>query len=331
MPVKLGGGSGGLGGTFTEVIMTSQTYTVPYTARMTIWAIGGGGGGVACITSGGVRFIPGGAAGGLACSELPVTAGDQFVLTIGASGGAGSRSNYVNTTYGGTGGTTTVSGPGIASNAVLTATGGASGNTTTGGVGTNGNIKNTTGGAAGVWAGSYAPDAGNWAFGGGAVGLNANGSVGNPPPVYVWVGGSNRNSNNSGGGGGTGAYSNIHTAGINKGGQGGFQRLGDIYCDGLGGERSITTTGAIYSLAGTGGGGVGLYSSDMSGYGLNAPQGGMFAGGGGVIYGTSLTTNGGNGGMGGGGGAAISYMGQYQRATGGYGGSGGVIIYMRPA
>ena len=188
MPVKLGGGGGGLGGTFTEVIMTSQTYTVPYTARMTIWAIGGGGGGVACITSSGVRFIPGGAAGGLACSELPVTAGDQFVLTIGASGSGATRSNYVNTTYGGAGGTTTVTGPGIASNAVLTATGGASGNTTTGGVGTNGNIKNTTGGAAGTWAGSYAPDAGNWAFGGGAVGLGANGSVGNTPPRYVWVG-----------------------------------------------------------------------------------------------------------------------------------------------
>jgi hypothetical protein len=333
MPVKLGGGGGGgLGGTFTEVIITSQTYTVPYTARMTIWAIGGGGGGQATITSGGLRTTPGGAAGGLACSELPVTAGDQYVLTIGAAGAGGNRSGqYVNTTGGGTGGTTTVTGPGIASNAVLTATGGASGNTTTGGVGTNGNLKNTTGGAAGIWAGGYAPNGGNWAMGGGAVGLGADGSVGNTPPRYVYISYSNMGSDTCGGGAGTGNYANIQTAGINAGGMGGFQRLGDIYCDGFGGERSLHTTDNSYSLAGTGGGGAGCPSHIMSGYGKAATHGGMFGGGGGAVWGTNLTTNGGNGGMGGGGGAAISgNSGQY-RATGGYGGSGGVIIYMRPA
>ena len=171
-------------------------------------------------------------------------------------------------------------------------------------------------------------------MGGGAVGLGADGSTGNNGPDFNSPVPSYNSGNTGGGGAGTGPHHNLEWNYVSQGGRGGYQRLGDIFCDGAGGESAIVggVSGAAVS-AGTGGGGAGSVSGMTRGKASAITQGGMFGGGGGVAYTNSwYRVHGGNGGLGGGGGGCVNWKNSgNHHVQGGNGGGGGVIIYMRPA
>lgn len=198
------------------------TYTVPAgVSYILVEAIGGGGGGGNVTPNGAAA---GGTGGSYARSYLPVSAGQNYTVTIGAGGAAGGYGG--NTTVNGTGGT-------------VRASGGVPGATHTGDFNPGATTASTTGSTGTViYSGGNASSCGSCASGGGG-GAGANSSGGSSSSMTAGTGaaartgifgtlaggagGAGRNTNGAGnpgtapGGAGGGAYNN---AGSNAGGAG---------------------------------------------------------------------------------------------------------------
>lgn len=132
------------------VIKKSMSYTPAINCTAIVTCIGAGGGGGA--SGSGQAVATGGAAGGVCQSELSLTAGTTYTITVGAGGAGGTTTT--SSANGVTGGTTSFTGSNITD---MTATGGTQGKTTTqsttssaGGVGSGGSIANRTGGGTSV-------------------------------------------------------------------------------------------------------------------------------------------------------------------------------------
>lgn len=182
--ISSGGGGGATGEVFT--VLESSTFVFPYSGKVKIYCIGGGGsGGLSSNGNGSVGA--GGAAGGTAVKILDVTTDDSLICVIGA-GGASTTSQPSN---GNSGGQSTVNSNNLAVS--LTANGGSGGvGTTFSNGGTFGNVSgagtgsggdyNFTGGSGGALYASTGGGAnsnqGRYTTGGGATGLNADGISG---------------------------------------------------------------------------------------------------------------------------------------------------------
>lgn len=151
------------------IVGGSMTYTPSIDCTVVVTCIGAGGGGGSTYTvSDRYNICTGGGAGGLCQSELNLTSGTAYTITLGAGGTSGN--NY---TAGGLGGNTTFTGSDITD---VTANGGAGGlsarasnsvNVSAGGTATGGNIANHTGGSSSTNTSSGSTGA----TGGGAVGF----------------------------------------------------------------------------------------------------------------------------------------------------------------
>lgn len=262
-------------------------------SSVAVVCVGGGAGGFSAPPAGGGR--PGGGGGGLGWKNaIPVTAGANYTVVVGAGGAAnsaGGDSYFISlatvsgrgggaatATVGGTGGTFTGDGGG---------NGGSGGNAGTGsppdGVSTQG-----AGGGGGGGAGGYAGAGGN----GGNYTKNAN------EPIQ-----SATNGTGGGGGGGEipwGENGTFYGSGSGGGGVGIFGQ----YADGIRGEMLSTNN----ALGGGGGsnGTDGGSSTASGGNGIaNGGAGGAYGGGGGGGASTQLNT--GNGGAGGNGAVRIMW------------------------
>jgi hypothetical protein len=173
------GGSGGGGGINTEhsfIFEESTTFTPPFNCTVLAWVVGAGASGAKAHNKSYTRVVTGGGAGGCAHSQLTLSSGTTYTITVGA-GGVTSWGNSINANDevadGQDGGTSSLSGSDITT---MTATGGikgvhgVAGNAVAGGAGgtaSGGNIFNSTGGSGGdVAAASIIA-----ATGGGAVGI----------------------------------------------------------------------------------------------------------------------------------------------------------------
>jgi hypothetical protein len=132
------------------VIRKSMSYTPAINCTAIVTCIGAGGGGGA--SGSGQAVSTGGAAGGVCQSELSLTAGTTYTITVGAGGAGGTTTT--SSANGVTGGTTSFTGSNITD---MTATGGTQGKHTTqsttssaGGTGSGGSIVNRTGGGTSV-------------------------------------------------------------------------------------------------------------------------------------------------------------------------------------
>lgn len=141
------------------IVGASMTYTPSIDCTVVVTCIGAGGGGGAISNN--LDFsVTGGAAGGVCQSELSLTSGTAYTITIGSGGNASN-----------TGGNTTFTGSNITD---MTANGGAAGGyastagstTKAGGTAVGGNIANHAGGSASVIAANS-----RGSFGGAACGF----------------------------------------------------------------------------------------------------------------------------------------------------------------
>ena len=154
-------GVGGLLGDIAMFFATSQSYTIPYSGKYRLSALGAGASGAAIFTTTSGGAATGGGGGAFAEIEVYLIAGDVITIVIGA-GGAAVASSVSGTGYDGTdGGETTIHGSGstIATALNMHAGGGKAGLKTVtnaeakaggaGGTATGGTI-NATGGAGGA-------------------------------------------------------------------------------------------------------------------------------------------------------------------------------------
>lgn len=153
------------------VIKKSMSYTPAINCTAVVTCIGAGGGGGA--SGSGQAVATGGAAGGVCQSELSLTAGTTYTITVGAGGSGGTTST--SSANGVTGGNTSFTGSNITD---MTATGGERGKHTTqsttssaGGTGSGGSIANRTGGGTSVPVAAVAKGC----TGGAALGFFENG------------------------------------------------------------------------------------------------------------------------------------------------------------
>lgn len=188
-------------GTFqisAQIYNSSTTYTVPAeTTSIKVHAWGGGGGG-------GTRSINGatggGGAGAYSYAEIPVSPGQQVVISVGNGGSAGSTGGDTQVTINGTTHLLAKGGAGVSNNT----TSGGSGGQASQGTGTT----RTNGGNGSNSSGNTAGNGGNSPNGGsGGIGTNSNenGAAGDAP-----------------GGGGAGAR---RSSGTRTGGSGGNGRV----------------------------------------------------------------------------------------------------------
>ena len=210
------------------VVITNPVspWTVPAgvtSIKVEVWGGGGGGGGSqnSFFTN---RYGGGGGGGGYSVSNLTVTSGQVYSITVGAGGTVGLNAN------GGNGGASSVTGPG----GTVTAAGGLGGARSTGAAGGTGGIGNAndggrggTGNGNGGGGGGGAGNAGN-----GIEGSNTSAGSGGPgsPNIAPFRGGNGgasqntaTNNGNSGiapGGGGGGGKSNSSTSSGGIGGAG---------------------------------------------------------------------------------------------------------------
>jgi hypothetical protein len=254
------------------LFLTDVTVTIPPGINFVdICIVGGGGGGGEGQLAGGHNGAGGGGGGGGVVEEfgIPVTAGDQYTITIGAGGAGAAGSGSPGSNHdgsgqpGGSGGNSIVTGPG----GTWTAYGGGGGG---GFQGSGASLGASTGGG---FATFDTPGAGH--------------PVATVAPYQGYAGGygaSNNNVDTGGGGGGAGG----------AGGQAGYGNPGQG-----GAGFASTVTGHIIYL---GGGGAGA----LGGLTYGTPSiGGVGGGGGSGQHGTN-GTGGGGGGGGAGGGYAIS-------------------------
>jgi len=307
----------------TELMFTSsETWVAPFTGTVKITAIGGGGGGGYYVNSSstGSYLVNGGGAGGCARTEVAITQGSSYVITIGTGG-----SPRTSKGSGGNGGTTSVTGTGVS----LSAGGGTGGAgafvnatlipTRLGGAGgtASGGQYNYTGGDGGTIYETNNTSAKTFATGGGAVGLTQDGySAGD-------IGRDASGAPNTSGAGVTG--------GAGVGGRSG----------------SLTRNGSVSSLTSGGGSAYGsypdnagsteLFHTNVHSFNFGPEQSGSSVfdvtgpGGFGVTTSTNailvrdpLTYSGGPGG-GGGGAASKLTIGYVTEVTGYFGGNGGVF------
>lgn len=109
-------------------LTTSQTFTIPYTGKYRITAMGaGGGGGSAYQDRSGTYSVAasGGAGGGSAVAERDLTANNTLAIVIGTGGTGGTSRLSINTANGTAGGNTTVTS--ASPSFTLTGNGGAGG------------------------------------------------------------------------------------------------------------------------------------------------------------------------------------------------------------
>lgn len=161
-----GGGSGSGGYTILRYIKTSQTFVAPFSGKLSVLLVAGHGGGAAAYNT----YATGAGAGEAAMKfEVSVTAGDSYVITIGA-GGAASATGFsaATTANGGNGGNSTIVGPGL--NMSVVGGGGGQAATTaplsggyggTGGTGGDWHFAGGRGGNMGASASSSSPPTGS--------------------------------------------------------------------------------------------------------------------------------------------------------------------------
>jgi len=253
------------------IIGASMTYTPSVDCTVVVTCIGAGGGGGSNYTpSNRYTICTGGGAGGLCQSELNLTSGTTYTLTLGAGGSGGSNNGA-----GVAGGNTTFTGSDITD---MTANGGAGGipsrpsnsvNVCAGGTATGGNIANHTGGSSNTNTSSGSAGA----AGGGAVGFFGTGQS----PLMTSGGG------RDGGGQLIAPTDLIPQLDPNVGGGVGTSGAdGDFGCGGSAYDRTNDPYGSsnytrYAGNGGTGGGGGGAYaynnSSNGNGYGTGGVGG----------------------------------------------------------
>lgn len=163
---NVGGGGGGLPYDTYQDFLTSGTFTVQKTGwhRVTIVGAGGSGGSYQTTSTGTnqAAVAAGGGAGGIATTELILTQGTNYTVTIGAGG-----ASVTGTNNGNAGGTTTITGSGLS----MTANGGGGGES----AGINSGDVSAAGGAGGTASTSVAGETYTGGAGGNA---SASGSGG---------------------------------------------------------------------------------------------------------------------------------------------------------
>ena len=294
------------------VIITNSlsNFTVPQSKKYNVKCFGGGGG--ACTDGGG------GGGGYMAESDLNLTKGTKYAITIGAGGKSGSSS-------GASGGATSFG-------TLLSANGGSGGGNMGGSGGSGGGGKEYSSGGSGAYGGG----------GGGGGGYESNnegyetGGSGGNGGTYGGGGGTGGipGNNKSGGKGKNGAYAG-GTSSYYGGGGGGYSEAGKAGTSTKGGEggSGLRTYGLGLEFEGSGSAGNGGWKSVDECYDCGGGGGGGYGGDGGsgswgrIRHDTTSTTywcRAGGGGGGGGYGArgGSGAVGQDYSAGGGGGGGG---------
>jgi len=324
---------------------TSKTFTVVYTGKYRLSALGGGGSGGAIFTTTTGGAASGGAGGAFCEKEVDLLAGDELILVVGLPG-AGVSSTVSGTGVAGNAGTeSSIHGTSINMHApggteglyttvdTTTIVGGTC-NIATGGTinyagGSGGSAKHYTNGAESGGGGASGSPFGTGGSGGYSIAVGAIIASGGGGAVGEFIGGNVSVTSTLGGGAGTGSSASGSTPGVNR-----FGIYGPSSVDGFARNLSSTaSTGIVFSFDSsvdpfrglTGGCGAETGGSGAGGtgtYGTVGFSGGVCGGGGGVASASAVTSGGSP--LGGGSGGATSTL--TGPATSANGGPGIVVI-----